>query len=80
MAKPALHPVDSNRLRGQFGDVKKKPAKIEESATPYAAKKPAKAEPAPAQPGIRFADLAKVRETNAKLIQVHRVVLQKLAQ
>jgi hypothetical protein len=59
--------------------VKKKPAKIEESATPYAAKKPAKAAPSPTQPGIRMADLAKVRETNAKLIQIHRVVLEKLA-
>ena len=60
--------------------MKKRTVKVEESATPYAAKKPAKAEPAPTQSALRYADLGKVRETNAKLIQVHRVVLQKLAQ
>jgi hypothetical protein len=61
--------------------VSKKPSKVEESQSTYAAKKPAKAEPAPVQTGgTRYADLKKVRETNAKLIQVHRTVLQKLAQ
>lgn len=59
--------------------MKKKPAKIEEPKAAYAVKKPAKAGSAPVQSGIRFADLAKVRETNAKLIQVHHVVLEKLA-
>jgi hypothetical protein len=59
--------------------VSKKPHKIEEPKAAYPAKKPVKAAPAPAQSGIRFADLAKIRETNAKLIQVHRVVLEKLA-
>jgi hypothetical protein len=60
--------------------VKKKPAKVEETKAPYAAKKPAKVEPAPAQTGIRYTDLEKVRMGNAKLIQVHSKVLQKLAQ
>ena len=59
--------------------MKKKPAKVEESPTPYAVKQPAKTESAPAQAGLRFAKLAKVRETNAQLVQVHRVVLEKLA-
>lgn len=60
--------------------MKKKPAKVEEAAAPYTAKKQPKVEPAPAQPGIRYADLEKVRKTNARLMQVHRKVLQKLAQ
>jgi len=53
-----------------------KPRKVQEPAGSYAAKKPA----ASAQPGIRVADLAEVRKANAKLMQVHRKVLQKLAQ
>lgn len=58
--------------------VEKKPRKVGEPKATYAAKKPAKA--APAQTGPRFADLEKVRAGNAKLIQVHAKVLQKLAQ
>jgi len=54
--------------------VSKKPHKVDEPASSYPAKKPAKVEP-----GVKFADPAKVKETNAKLMQVHRVVLQKLA-
>jgi hypothetical protein len=59
--------------------VDKKPHKVEEPQSPYAASKPAKAAPAP-QAGPRYASLDKVRATNAKLIQVHKTVLQKLAQ
>jgi len=59
--------------------VDKKPPKVEEPQAPYAAAKPAKAAPAP-QSGPRYASLDKVRATNAKLIQVHHKVLQKLAQ
>lgn len=59
----------------------KKPRKVDEPQAPYPAKKPAKAAPAAAsESGPRFADLAKVRTSNAKLIQVHSKVLQKLAQ
>jgi hypothetical protein len=58
----------------------KKPRKIEESATPYSAKKSSKKEPSPSQSGPRFADLEKIRAGNAKLLQVHHKVLQKLAQ
>ena len=56
----------------------KKPHKVEEAKAPYAAKKPVKA--AGPESGPRFADLAKVKASNAKLVQVHRTVLQKLAQ
>jgi hypothetical protein len=59
--------------------VSKKPRKVEEPKAAYAAKKPAKAGPAH-QPGPRYADLEKVRTTNANLIRVHHKVLQKLAQ
>ena len=57
--------------------------KVEETAASYAAKPPAKAAvaaPKPVEPGVRLADLAAVRRSNAKLLQVHRKVLQKLAQ
>jgi hypothetical protein len=57
-----------------------KPHKVEEPAGAYtAASKPSEKTPA-AQPGVRLANLQDVRKTNAKLIQVHRKVLQKLAQ
>lgn len=55
-----------------------KPRKVGEPKGAYAAKKPAKAAPAQTKP--RFADLEKIRASNAKLIQVHAKVLQKLAQ
>jgi hypothetical protein len=54
--------------------VSKKPSKVNEPQTPYVTKKPA-----PAESGVKYADPAKVRESNAKLIKVHRVVLEKLA-
>jgi hypothetical protein len=54
--------------------VSKKPTKVNEPQAPYAAKKPAKGDA-----GVKYADPAKVTKTNAKLIQVHRVVLEKLA-
>ena len=52
----------------------KKPSKVNEPQAPYPAKKPA-----PTESGVKYADPAKVKVTNAKLIQVHRVVLEKLA-
>ena len=59
--------------------VDKKPNKLEEPQATYTAKKPAKV--ALVTPtGPHFADLDKVRATNAKLIRVHHKVLQKLAQ
>jgi hypothetical protein len=60
--------------------VNKKPSKVADPRAPYAAKKPAKGAAASAATAPRFADLEKVRASNAKLIQVHRKVLQKLAQ
>lgn len=57
-----------------------KPRKVEEPAGTYTAgPKPSEKIPA-AQPGVRLANLQDVRKTNARLIQVHRKVLQKLAQ
>lgn len=57
-----------------------KPHKVEEPAGTYsAAPKPPEKTPA-AQAGVRLANLSDVRKSNAKLIQVHRKVLQKLAQ
>lgn len=59
--------------------MEKKPRKVEEPQAAYIVQKPMK--PAAAPEGTpRFADLNKVRETNAKLIQIHHKVLQKLAQ
>ena len=57
-----------------------KPHKVEEPAGTYLpAPKPPEKVPVP-QPGVRLANLQEVRKTNAKLMQVHRKVLQKLAQ
>lgn len=56
--------------------------RVEEAAAPYVTKKMvAKPEAAPLkEPGLRQADLQTVRKNNAALIQIHRKVLQKLAQ
>jgi len=59
--------------------VDKQPHKVEEPQAAYGTKKSVKAEPT-SQSGPRYASLDKVRETNAKLIRVHKTVLQKLAQ
>ena len=80
----AFRPVDSDRRPTHIAAVSKKPHKVEETTAAYAAKKAAQ----PAVPatktensgGVRYANLEKIRQTNAKLIQVHRDVLQKLAQ
>ena len=76
-----LAPVDSNGLPDQLGGVKKKRTKVEESATPYAAKKPAKAAPAPAQPGeIRYATPDQVKKAAQEVFEVHKELFRKLAQ
>lgn len=55
----------------------KKTHKVEEPATPYVASpRPAKTEVAS---GVRYAGATDVRKGNARLMQVHREVLQKLA-
>lgn len=82
--REALRPIDSGMGEGKIAGMKKKPLKLEEPAAPYGAKAPAKAGvPVPSKEGasaMRFADLEEVRKTNAKLMEVHRTVLQKLAQ
>lgn len=80
MPSAAFRPVDSARSPRQVAGVSKKPHKAEESAAPYVAKKPAMPAAAPAQSGTKTIDLEEVKRTNAKLMQVHRTVLQKLAQ
>lgn len=57
-----------------------KPRKVEEPAAPYSAAPKQEEKTSSAQPGVRLADLEAVRKTNAQLMQVHRKVLQKLAQ
>ena len=74
-----IAPVDSGLLVAHSAAVNKKPHKVEEAATPYTAKQPVKAVSA-VQSGPRYAPIGKVRASNVKLLQVHRVVLQKLAQ
>lgn len=56
-----------------------KPRKVEEPATPYVTPK-SDGKNLPSRVGVRVADLSEVKKTNAKLMQVHRKVLQKLAQ
>ena len=57
-----------------------KPRKVEEPANVYPAKPKPAAKETPAPATVRTANLADVRRTNAQLMQVHRKVLQKLAQ
>ena len=62
--------------------VSHEPDKLEETAAPYVTKKQV-AKPQAAsgkESGLRQADLQTVRKNNAALIQIHRKVLQKLAQ
>jgi hypothetical protein len=80
-----IGPIDRGWHRRQVSRVSKKTDKVEETAAPYLAKQVAKKDAVapvtkPSDPGMRYADLAAVRKTNAKLMQVHRKVLQKLAQ
>ena len=72
-------PIDTPSPAAHVFPVEKQPHKVEEPQALYRTKQPAKPAPAP-QPGPRYASLDKVRATNAKLIQVHHKVLQKLAQ
>ena len=73
-------PTGRTALESVFGLRMAKPHKVEEPAGTYAAA-PRPSEKTPAvQTGVRFADAKTVQKTNAKLMQVHRKVLQKLAQ
>jgi hypothetical protein len=54
--------------------------KVEESAAPYLVSPKAEKKKSAPSGGVRLADLDAVQKTNAKLMQVHRKVLQKLAQ
>lgn len=72
-------PVDSPGRKRHFTRMSKKPHKVEESAASYVPEKSAAASPS-AKAGSHSLDLEKIRATNAKLMQVHHKVLQKLAQ
>ena len=74
-----IGPVDSGLGVAHSAAVSKKPHKVEEATTPYTAKKPVPAATRP-QAGPKSITLEEVRTTNARLMQVHRKVLQKLAQ
>jgi hypothetical protein len=79
-AAPARRPVDSAGTGPHCTRVKAKPRKVEEPAGTYAtAPKLPEASPM-AQPGLRLARIQDVRKTNARLMQVHRKILEKLAQ
>lgn len=79
-------PVDSGRLTEHIARVSKKPRKIEEAATPYAAKKPVPAMAKPAYsttspaPAIRYASPEQVRKAAEKVFKVHEELFRKLAQ
>lgn len=57
----------------------KKPHKVQEAATRYPAKKPAKATPA-STPGVRYADPVQAKKSMDKVFSVHKELLRKLAQ
>lgn len=59
----------------------KKPHKVEETTTPYAAKKPAKAAPAPVQANqVRYIDRATARRLTKDILDKHSELFRKLAQ
>lgn len=68
---------DSLWRSGQLEGVKKKPTKIEEAKTAYAAKKPAKAAPASQ---TELAGDAEFRRITDKLFRERKELLSKLAQ
>ena len=81
MLFPDRPPVDSRWLPGQFGGVKKKPAKVEEPTTPYAAKKRAKAATSKsAAPGVRQVEDAAFQKVADKIFSERKELLRKLAQ
>lgn len=62
----------------------KKPSKVQETATPYSAKKPVKAGPAVTKANptgqTRFMDDATFKKASAKVFKVHHELFRKLAQ
>jgi hypothetical protein len=79
----SIRPVDSRHVPGQFRGVNKKPHKIEEPKAPYAAKKPAKAEPARKADEarqIRYIDTETARKLTKDILDKHHDLFRKLAQ
>lgn len=63
--------------------VNKKPSKVEESATPYTAKKPVKVAataPKTEGAGVRYMDDAAFNRASKKVFKVHKELFRKLAQ
>ena len=58
----------------------KKPHKVEEAATPYTARKPVKAAPAPTKSAVRPADDATFKKIADKIFAERKELLHKLAQ
>ena len=60
----------------------KKPFKVSEPPTPYAAKQPAPAESAPKTEGggVRYVDDATFQKASAKVFKTHAELFRKLAQ
>ena len=82
---PNIPPVDTRQVQRQSSRfVKKKPAKVEETATPYAAKKPAPAAAPVSKPGstsgVRYMDDATFNKAADKVFKTHAELFRKLAQ
>ena len=73
MPVPLVGSIDSPAAKAHFAGVNKKPSKLAESASSYAAKKPAKAAAKPA-------DDAEFQRITGKLLKERKDLLQKLAQ
>ena len=76
-------PVDTPAPRPHPAAVSKKPSKVEETSTPYPAKKPAKRAaptPKPEGAGVRYMDEAAFKQASEKVFKVHNELFRKLAQ
>ena len=78
----ALAPVDSKGDTGQITRMSKKPRKIEESATPYVAKKSAETAAAKksTEQGVRDSGDAAFKKIADKIFSERKELLHKLAQ
>lgn len=75
-------PVDTRQPAAHITRVNKKPRKVQEAATPYPAKKPVKAAPAPeaGNTGVRYMDDAAFKKAADKVFKTHHELFRKLAQ
>ncbi len=82
MGPPSTRPVDTPRPLPHRAAVSEKPRKLGEPKATYAAKKPAKAAPAPKSEssGVRYMDDASFKKASDKVFKVHHELFRKLAQ